>query len=340
LQTGIIHHRVTMLSQLSFGRRYFFNTICVDLSFFTLYVYDWLLTLPDEVRYIWETRPCISGISVLFAVNRYVVLLGWIPIFVISVSGVYAINGLGDFVIASPKGASAFRVIIFTMAIVSQCISTAVMILRVFALYRRNIWVLALTSLFGCVALSVTLWSSISQVRHKAVGISFQSAVLNTPVTWSGNTAIVIWAGIPTIAFDVLVFALVVFKGFLLYKSQKILGRMGQKSLAQVILEDGSLYFLSMAIVNVLDFLIMADFLTIGGAPITLSAVGSNTFPSISVSTIIVSRVVLNLRRKACRTDPGDLTTESATPERSSIAFHGPSGESLTMSHLSESSES
>ena len=43
-----------------------------------LLYYDFILTLPGEVHYIW--RRSFSVVSLLFLINRYLSLLGYIPV--------------------------------------------------------------------------------------------------------------------------------------------------------------------------------------------------------------------------------------------------------------------
>ena len=56
-------------------------------------MYDWLLTLPDEVRYMWSRssprRSILSAVSLLFAFNRYIVLLGWLPAVALALLEIY-----------------------------------------------------------------------------------------------------------------------------------------------------------------------------------------------------------------------------------------------------------
>lgn len=40
--------------------------------------FDYLVTLPDEIRRIWFSR--FTGATVLFLLNRYVPIIGYIPI--------------------------------------------------------------------------------------------------------------------------------------------------------------------------------------------------------------------------------------------------------------------
>ena len=49
-----------------------------------LYVYDWLLTLPEEVAYIWGGQ--FNIFMALFVFNRYVVLVGYVPVLALTLS--------------------------------------------------------------------------------------------------------------------------------------------------------------------------------------------------------------------------------------------------------------
>jgi len=228
------------------------------------------------------------------------------------------------------KRSEAYSGIIFVMAIVSQCINTVFMILRVFALYGRSVWVLLLTTFIGCSSLGVTLWLTANNFQLESFFDNLQQ--LNI---WFGTEANVAYAGGPAIAFDVIVFALVAVKGLVLSRAQKLLRR-ERKSLARIILEDGSLYFLIMAIVNVINFLALLSILTFGGVPIPMAAVGPNTLLTISISTTMISRLVLNLRKEARRSGQGGLTTFelSTFQARAETAHHLAYGE-MTQSYES-----
>lgn len=84
------------------------------------------------------------------------------------------------------------------------------------------------------------LASSASGQEQVSAGAACGLAVPNFPPLTVFNVA---FAGGPAIAFDILVFALVAVKGFLLSRAQKVL-RHEQKTIARIILEDGRLYFL------------------------------------------------------------------------------------------------
>lgn len=50
------------------------------LSFAALLYFDYAITLPDEVRRIWGAR--FTGATVLFVMNRYVPMVGYVVILV------------------------------------------------------------------------------------------------------------------------------------------------------------------------------------------------------------------------------------------------------------------
>jgi len=193
--------------------------------------------------------------------------------------------------------------------------------------------VLSLLILFGCGSLVVTLFAIINSAQSGTEDTQLYAAMITSRTS---KTAFIVAIGVATIAFDVLIFGLIAAKGILLYKSLKLLRQSHTKSLVEVILEDGSLYFLAMTIVNLVTFLAMAGVVTIGGEPLYLHAVGLNTLPSISVSTALISRLVLNLRKQARGPSEGglatvELTTFRAQPNRPEAQLH---------SRLSELNES
>ncbi|KAG8752170.1 hypothetical protein FRC14_007276 [Serendipita sp. 396] len=89
-------------------------------------LYDWILTFPDEVRYIWSGKQKMSKAKAMFFWNRYFV----VPWIVIS-----------NYHIAGLRGPLSNNIVIPTVAIIqgiSIIIGIQLLALRVLALYKNN----------------------------------------------------------------------------------------------------------------------------------------------------------------------------------------------------------
>ncbi|KIK51653.1 hypothetical protein GYMLUDRAFT_390560 [Collybiopsis luxurians FD-317 M1] len=104
----------------------------VQLMQIVILIYDWLLTLDQEIALIWR-RPGKTRLPViLFFFNRYLTLLGHIPAFVLI---------FWSKLVNPELGARQFHLYLKTLVFLLQFNISALFILRVMALYagRRGI---------------------------------------------------------------------------------------------------------------------------------------------------------------------------------------------------------
>ncbi|KAJ3504173.1 hypothetical protein NLJ89_g8078 [Agrocybe chaxingu] len=128
-----------------------------QLAGFIVLVYDHALTIDDETERIWKER--LSGASLLFLLNRYVSLLR-------------AIVGIAAFHHPRWAGAICDHVVHFlgSSSVVVTSLCGLLMILRVYALYRRSNTLLAFL---------LSIW--IAQLVASAVGVSKAGALQLPP---------------------------------------------------------------------------------------------------------------------------------------------------------------
>ncbi|TDL23564.1 hypothetical protein BD410DRAFT_721048, partial [Rickenella mellea] len=129
----------------------------ICLASITILYYDHLLTLPSEVKYIRRQR--LSSVSVIFLLNRYLTFLSYVPIMF------FFFNfPLDDkpFVHRLPSGSTWNDPIHFSRCThFSQfpgalyCIT--ILIIRVYALYYREIWVLVPTGMLGASTVATSI---------------------------------------------------------------------------------------------------------------------------------------------------------------------------------------
>ncbi|KAJ7221981.1 hypothetical protein B0H12DRAFT_1241152 [Mycena haematopus] len=249
-------------------------------------VYDYALTLPDEVARYWGTR--MTWGTAFFYLNRYSALLGTVPL-------------LAEVLLTTSDPSKAGMCDAFTgyhkyFALLSLVLVAAMLIMRTYALYERNKHVLAfmIVVIVADVAFAVSMLILAGNSRD-TLDSQLQALGCPSPTPHESNTrTAAAWGGM--LVFDVMIFILTVHKA-LRYET-----RTG--SLINVLFRDGSMYFGIMIAVNAINI----GTYTMGGPVLS----GSGTVVVNALSSLLLTRLMLNLRdpkilRLAIRTD---LTTQ------------------------------
>ncbi|KAF9547693.1 hypothetical protein CPC08DRAFT_715761 [Agrocybe pediades] len=241
-----------------------------QIAAYVMLIYDHMLTLSMEVERIWKRK--FSGASMLFLINRYVTPLQFIviidafqdPVWTkeVSLRGAFVPEVCDRFV--AFEGGSTIALIAFLM------------ILRVYALYGRNNWILAFLGF---------LWTM--QIALSSLGISTGFAVplpaglVGCIFSGENRFSPMLWAA-PLIT-DTFIFSLI------MWQTRAYLIRSATHSpTLQVFVRDGLLYFIAISAANLLNML------TFILAPLDLKTAAAS-FSQILTSTM-VSRLILNLR--------------------------------------------
>ncbi|KAJ7132607.1 hypothetical protein C8R44DRAFT_978095 [Mycena epipterygia] len=178
------------------------------LAGLVIVIYDHLLTFSTEVKYIWLTK--LRPGTCLFLAARYIGLIGNIVV------SVFYFGALSH----------------------EEVLIETTLIIRVFAMYGRNIWVLA--PLLALVCISGTL-AVVGAVNLDSPAQNLAAPGLNgcnTPYPRSAADHVAN-AWMVMLACDVLVFALTVRQAYM----QRHTSRSYAGSLIQRMLKDGSMYF-------------------------------------------------------------------------------------------------
>ncbi|EMD39206.1 hypothetical protein CERSUDRAFT_122642 [Gelatoporia subvermispora B] len=231
--------------------------------------FDYLLTFFTEVERFWMRG--ISWISVLYAANRYITLLGSIPI---------AIEYFG--IIPQPTYHQY-------AAVGTQALVAVLLTLRTYALYKRSKVVLSMILFIFALSLGVTLWIILSEksltgsdrvLRGVGCDLSLSKAqAAHLAASWG-----------TMLAFDVLIFVLTLLETI---KNGMLL----KGSLSHIMLRDGAIYFgviVFMNIVNILAFLslMLLQLPTRNKDELR----GMCTTLTNAIASTLVSRLMLNLR--------------------------------------------
>ncbi|KZS94467.1 hypothetical protein SISNIDRAFT_453387 [Sistotremastrum niveocremeum HHB9708] len=242
-----------------------------QLSAFAMLLYDHMITFSDEVERIWK-QP-FQFPTLLFALNRYVTPLQRIVIVVAFNDPDWSMEVSIPFLLLS----NCRRSVRFsgggTLALVSM-----IMILRVYALYRGNIVVLAvlLCSLIAQVALA-----SLTLVESQ--GMSFLTTLLlnlTCILVGKGPFFAAFW-GSPLLT-DLLIFSLTVWKAWRYHQAHV------KTPILTVCIRDGILYFAVIFAANLLNFLMYLL------ASPGIKAIGASF--SQLITSLMISRLQLNLR--------------------------------------------
>ncbi|KAI6142602.1 hypothetical protein BKA82DRAFT_1003386 [Pisolithus tinctorius] len=239
-----------------------------------LLYYDYALTLGREIELFWKL-PRWSWPFVLFIANRYLIVLGHVP--------------LAVYFFWSPGVGSNYSVcnplLLYNgwLAIVVQAVGGIVMIMRVYALYERSRCVLAMLVFFGVCGILVGAWA-VSSLPFSPPAVPTLEFLIGCPgkglLTFDqGLYLAAAWSG--QLLFDMIVFGLTLWRSV----SSRTPGK---RSISDVLLRDGCLYFAVMSIANL-------------GNIITLLVVNDNVkniAPSFTniISATMISRLMLNLR--------------------------------------------
>jgi len=231
-------------------------------------VYDHFLTFSDEVEHVWKRKR--SAVSVLCLINRYYTLL--CMILVISVS--HDLKACNHFIHFEKWGISIPLV----------AIPGVLLILRVYALYDRNIYILVYLSALLLGTIGVGIWEVSFpgggqlhlhyQRINELQGCAFMPSLGLGPLASSFLTAY--------LAFDVSIFILTMLKtrrSLWADKSLPLLRRLGQ---------DGALYFLAISS-SVSIWLFMVIF-----APWQMKWM--NALPTFCLMATMITRLTISIR--------------------------------------------
>ncbi|KAI0790370.1 hypothetical protein C8Q75DRAFT_806301 [Abortiporus biennis] len=254
---------------------------------FTILYYDYILTLPTEINLYWQ--PILSTIGLrsnlltsgrrdlkfslltaLFFITRYLAIFGHIPV------------GIEVF---WPKH--------------DPILVGFLLIIRTYALYNRSKRILWLILSTAFVVIVVGCWSII-QTGPKALPIPIDIGCDPRISASAGHALAIAWSGM--LGFDILIFFLTIYKAISARSN-------GRRTLLDILLRDGSIYFGCIAISNLSNIITFI----LGQSLIK----GLTTILTNVISATLISRLMLNLR------DPEILYPELKRTSENRFAFSG-----------------
>ncbi|KAJ3729196.1 hypothetical protein DFJ43DRAFT_1083979 [Lentinula guzmanii] len=190
----------------------------------TLWIADFIETLPTEINAIWRKK--LTGASVLFLINRYIFLLYLI---------FEMFTNLSDN--QKNKECDVNFNILNVLQILAIATTNVLFALRVYAIYNKNRIILGTCSVFIISRLVIDILVQITSQGSSSAGTQFQSfsaCVINVP---DSNVYSQVEFVIPfiTLGYDIYIFGLTMRKTIDLGFKMK---RQGQTSVAHVIVQD------------------------------------------------------------------------------------------------------
>ncbi|KAL7285753.1 hypothetical protein ACG7TL_000862 [Trametes sanguinea] len=284
----------------------------------TLLLYDWLLSFSQEVRFGWPQLK--TGASALYLLSRYSIIIMYLINFyqahTLEVHRQFAVFPDNDLPRSfdSCKGIAWFNNVVSAFILLSPAVFST---LRVYALTGRNKHLSALTFLLGIAPFAVNVTTDYKN-QIMILPDPLGCGAINTApprLQW----ALTLTSRIPAILCDILVIAITWVKTFRInWLARDVLNKSGvsHTTLHSVMLESGTIYFLTLLCLNILqivmNILILLDF---GDGGYVTQLIDP-------ITSILVARFILNLR---AANEPLHVSTNAS--------FLGPELEFAAQSH-------
>ncbi|KIJ54860.1 hypothetical protein M422DRAFT_775081 [Sphaerobolus stellatus SS14] len=258
----------------------------------TLVLYHYVLTFENECRYAWQQRKALP--FYLFLIFRY------LPPFVFLIDqGSQYLDASGFFPSGPPVSVCRLWWPRLIMGPIVTFTTGIILIMRVYAVYRRNQRVLCVTGSVFIGQVGVNIWSIWKESQVAIPGQGF-GCISWTEAAFPRSSLLPIF--ISAMIFNLAMFMFTMNKQF-------SLGREGLRPpLMLTVVRDGNLYFIALFLVNsvtVLLIIISLAFPNYGPSPrhgSEASYVGTiNVQFAAAVTSVLVSNLFLNLREVAYR---------------------------------------
>ncbi|KAL5485799.1 hypothetical protein ACEPAI_6841 [Sanghuangporus weigelae] len=281
------------------------NTRYSELASSTIIIFDYLLTLDQEIQFIWKARWSIG--KVLFFLNRYYTLF---------------VVGFNNYALFSPKLSDDWQ---GWTGLVAAALAETILQLRLYALYYGNKKVLALMVSFFISAMAtsaVIMGTTLRGVEARAHLIPGTDFCI--PVNVSSHFY-AFW--IPILCFEALLCALACIRGYRSYRDREIrrlsdLRRRARQShqperhlnILEILLRDSVGYF----IIAFATYLTTTLMWIIG--PITVLEIPIGF--TVAFSSVIGNRLLLNLRGSAKNASSADARNQNMSHSQGVDVVH------------------
>ncbi|KAJ3745493.1 hypothetical protein DFH05DRAFT_1542414 [Lentinula detonsa] len=281
---------------------------CAVISAITLWIADFIETLPTEINAIWQKK--LTGASVLFLINRYSLLFSLIVQISLSLPG----NEKNE------QCNVTFN-IVGSLQVLATATTNVLFALRVYAIYNKSRIILGTCGILIISRLVIDILQQIISQGISSAGTQFQSFSACLLVSDS-NISIQVNFIIPFLAlgYDIYIFGLTMRKTLDLGFKMK---RQGQSSVAHVIIQDGILYFLVVLVSAVIEAILTG--ITLKDQIQNAALISSISAPFFGfLPNLLISRLMLNLR-----TFPTPGTGDTLTQRANLSSLHFASNQML-----------
>ncbi|VDC07451.1 unnamed protein product [Peniophora sp. CBMAI 1063] len=254
------------MGKVELGHEIFIANCLVFVPLVILF-YEYVATFEREVRLYWPPRHPLGWVSSVFLANRYLSLLGHIPI-------LYSVFGNMSY-----KFCSNLFVYHSYYEIVLQLFVGALCMMRIYALYNKSRWILAFLIGISVLSVAVAVWSIVRSSGGGPHIIATEPLFVGCNQLMPDDNArhlAIAWSGV--LVFDSAVFGLTAYRTL----------RIGKGRLAMILLRDGALYFVVLFCTN------LGNILTLLLASEVLRT-GSTTMTNV-ISDSLITRIMLNIR--------------------------------------------
>jgi len=263
----------------------------LSLVSFSILLYDYCLTFVAEVERCWMGK--LNWGTGFFYLNRYLTLFGHVPIMM---EVFWSTSNPNKVEICHHL--QSFHQF---LAIAIQIVVASMLIMRIYALYEQSRKVLAFYIFVALTIVIGGLWAMLGGGNEKPRAVQIH---VGCGANLSRKKAVRLgacWAGM--LLFDSLVFCMTLYKSVVLPRPNGV-------NILDILFRDGVIYFgviMASNLANILTFML-------GG---TFTRGVATTFTNI-ISSVMISRLVLNLRhpslrRRASFTSTTDMTYPNFT---------------------------
>lgn len=265
----------------------------VEVASFAILYYDYFLTIGVEIERFWKRTPW-SLAAILFYLNRYVVLLGYIPIMVFFIA---------PQILQRTNSCHAFEIFIQYHLAATHVVISSILVVRTSAIYKDTRWVrltlvitVILMTINGCIE-----WYFINKGHTDELIFPDGSRVgcVNLYSKAQGIELACIWGGL--FVLDLMVVVLTIRKTVVLVRDCP-----GSVNLWANLMRDGAMYFGILSVTNLANILML-----VLASPILKSMLP----PFINViASSMMARLMLNLRDTRLQRPGGDTSIAVSMP--------------------------
>ncbi|PVG01412.1 hypothetical protein CPB86DRAFT_664935, partial [Serendipita vermifera] len=233
----------------------------------TLLLYDYFCTLKEEIHFVWMQKPRLVPAKILFALNRYV------PFFTLTLR--FSVFNETIYNPLVPAHRCKFALLSATgfMGVINVAVVEIVLLLRLWVLYSKKLWV------------GIMLWSL--SITALALALVIKYLQPHVP-TYGNNRCSKVASGEMFFIYGVVCIVETVFFTMLVIKAIISTKNSMHTPILTALLKQGSLYYF--VVLLILAVTMLAPFSYGLYFPV------ANALPIVSITSVACNRLILSLR--------------------------------------------